>query len=91
MHGFLKVAKKRWSDCIVFEGADHMDVRDRAGNLLVAARRDGCGAMHCAQKETGAKHSLAVLQHEANPLHAKYGEKCDPAPKADPVPAASQA
>lgn len=60
------------------ENADQMEVRARSGELLVLARRDGCGGMHCAQKESGAKHSLAVLQHEKNPCEAEFSKPCAP-------------
>lgn len=66
MHGWLKNAKKHWSNCRVSEGADHMDVYDgSSGELLVAARRKG-GGMHCAQEDTHAKYPLSVLQAEKN-------------------------
>lgn len=66
MHGWLKVAKKHWPSCRISEGHDHMDVFSESGELLVAARRDGSGAVHCAKKDTGAKFSLGVLQAEGN-------------------------
>lgn len=66
MQGWAKRAKAIWGNkCHIVESEHSMDVKDKDGECLVSARRNGFGQMADAQSETKAKYPLNALTDPA--------------------------